>query len=69
MQTPCTPPRLNLMSSSPRIFMAMSTSSCLVYAPSFWTMATRQSLTLVHFSAQPEPILTQNAAYTPPSTP
>jgi hypothetical protein len=29
----------------------------------------RQGLTLVHFSAQPEPFLTQNAHCTPPDTP
>jgi hypothetical protein len=29
----------------------------------------RQGLTLVHFSAQPEPFLAQNTSYTPPHTP
>jgi beta-phosphoglucomutase-like phosphatase (HAD superfamily) len=29
----------------------------------------RQGLTLVHFSAQPEPLLTQNTPQTPPNTP
>jgi len=31
--------------------------------------AVGQGLTLVHFSAQPEPFPTQYTAYTPPSTP
>jgi len=37
-----------------------------------WSCATtsrRQGLTLVHFSAQPEPFLTQHAPHTPPDTP
>jgi len=29
----------------------------------------RQGLTLVHFSAQPEPFLTQDTPYTPRNTP
>jgi len=29
----------------------------------------RQGLTLIHFSAQPEPFLTQNAPCTPPDNP
>jgi len=29
----------------------------------------RQGLTLVHFSAQPEPYLTRNTPFTPPNTP
>ena len=28
-----------------------------------------QGLTLVHFSAQPEPFLAHNTSYTPPNTP
>jgi len=34
-----------------------------------WARASRQGLTLVHFSAQPEPFLTQNTPYTPPIHP
>jgi len=35
----------------------------------FMPRVTNQGLTLVHFSAQPEPYLTRNATCTPPNTP
>ena len=51
--------------------LKMAYFKCLVCgaAPELTFVDRGQGLTLVHFSAQPQPFLTQNTPYTPPTTP